>query len=85
MGQLMANGQASTMEDAYDKATEPIRAAVAAELGSRSKQAEESNKAALEKAKKAAPVRSSGTAPNGSAKGKGLDAILSESMAQHGM
>lgn len=85
MGQLMANGEVATLEDAYTKATEPIRAAVAEELGSRQKQAEESNKAALEKAKKAAPVRSSGTQPNGSTKGKGLDAILNEAMAAHGM
>lgn len=85
MGQLMANGQASTLEQAYAEATKPIQEAIAAELASRQKVTEETNKAALEKAKKAAPVRSSGTAPNGATKGKGLDAILSESMAQHGM
>lgn len=85
MGQLMANGEVSTLEDAYTKATEPIREAVAQELGSRQRQAEESNKAALDKARKAAPVKSSGTQPNGSAKGKGLDAILSEAMTAAGM
>lgn len=85
MGQMMANGQASTLEDAYNEATKPIQAAVAEELSNRQKLSEESNKAAIEKAKKAAPVRSSGSAPNGSVKGKGLDAHLEAAMAAAGI
>lgn len=85
MGQMMANGTVSTLEDAYTEATKPIQEAIAAELSARQAQSAESNKAALEKARKAAPVKSSGTQPNGSAKGKGLDAHLDAAMARVGM
>lgn len=85
MGQMMANGQVTSLEDAYAEATKPIHEAIAAELSTRQAQSAESNKAAIEKAKKAAPVKSSGTQPNGSAKGKGLDAHLDAAMARAGM
>lgn len=85
MGQLMANGEVATLEDAYTKATEPIKAAVAEELSARTKNAEASQQAAVEKARKAAPVKSSGSQPNGSAKGKGLDSHLEAAMAKAGM
>jgi hypothetical protein len=85
MGQMMANGQVTSLEDAYAEATKPIQEAIAAELSTRQAQSAESNKAALEKAKKAAPIRSSGTQPNGSAKGKGLDAHLDAAMTRAGI
>lgn len=85
MGQLMANGQANTIEDAYQKATAPIQEAIAEELRARQQQADTQRKEALAKAEKAAPVRSSGSQPGGSAKGKDLDSILSDAMSKSGM
>lgn len=85
MARLYGSGEASTLEEAYEKATQPIRDAVAAELKARQDDAKKADQQALEKARKAAPVKSVGTAPNGIAKAKGLDAILSEAMAKAGM
>lgn len=80
MGQLLRDDQTLTLDAAYQKAVEPINAAIADELKNREAEAEKQRLASLEKAKKAAPVRSSGTAPNGSAKARDLDSILSEAI-----
>lgn len=85
MGQMMASGEAPTLEDAYQKAIEPINAAIAEELRTRQTAADTQRKDALVKADKAAPVRSSGSQPGGSAKGRDLDSLLSDAMAKAGM
>jgi hypothetical protein len=83
MAQALMNGEARTLEEAYLKAVEPIQAAIAEELKVRQTQADTQRKEALAKAEKAAPVRSSGSQPGGSAKGKGLDSILDDAMTRH--
>lgn len=80
MGQLMSQDGDLSLEQAYQKAVEPINAAIAEELKNREAEAEKQRQAAVEKAKKAAPVVSSGSQPNGSTKAKGLDALLSEAI-----
>lgn len=77
MGQILTDDPSLTLKAAYDKAIEPIQQAIADGLKSQQETAERERLAAVEKAKKAAPVRSSGSQPNGVAKGKGLDEILS--------
>ena len=84
MGQLMSSDSSLDLQTAYAKAVEPINAAVAEELRLRTETAEKQRLETVEKAKKAAPVKTSGSsAPNGSTKSKGLDDILSASIDRH--
>ena len=76
MGQMMAQGQAATLEDAYTQAIAPIQEAIAEGLRQQQQAADAQRKEALAKADRAAPVRSSGSQPNGAVKGKDLDSIL---------
>jgi hypothetical protein len=80
MGQLMGDDPTLTLEQAYQKAVEPINEAIAQELKTRQEAAEKQRLETLEKAKKAAPVKSTGSQPNGSAKSKDLDSILSDAI-----
>ena len=84
MGQLMAKGEAHTLEDAYTKAAAPISKQIEAEAAKRIADAEAKRKAAVEKAKKARPVRTSASSPNGHAKPGDLDAILGGALANWG-
>jgi len=59
MGQLMAAGQAQSLEDAYEKAAKPIEDRIAAELAARSASTVARQREAVEKAKRAAPLRKS--------------------------
>lgn len=83
MGQLMSQDGSLTLEQAYQEAIKPINEAIAEELKQRETQAEQQRQAALEKAKKAAPVKVSGSLPNGSTKSKDLDSILSSALDAH--
>lgn len=85
MAAALLNGEATTLEGAYQKAIEPINAAIAEELKSRQQQVDTQRKEAVAKAEKAAPVRSSGSQPGGTAQSKGLDSIIESAMATHGM
>lgn len=85
MGQLMAAGQAQTLEEAYAAAVKPIEDRLAAEVAARQKAAAEKQAQELARAKKAAPVRTTASAPNGRATGGGLDAVLNQALAQHGI
>jgi hypothetical protein len=76
MSQLFRDDPALTLEQAYQKAIEPLQQAVAEELRVRQEAADRERQQAVEKARKAAPVKSSGSSPNGSAKSKDLDALL---------
>jgi hypothetical protein len=76
MNQLLRDEPGLTLEQAYQKAIEPLQQAIAEELRVRQETAERQRQEAVEKARKVAPVRSSGSAPNGSAKSKDLDALL---------
>jgi hypothetical protein len=85
MGQLMASGQANTLEDAYAKAVKPIEDRLAAEVAQRQKAAQEKQAQELARAKKAAPVRTTASASNGRSSGGGLDAVLNSALTQHGL
>jgi hypothetical protein len=84
MGQMMAQGEALTMEDAYQKATAPIQEAIAEELRTRQQAVETQRKEAVSKAERASPVRSSGSQPGGQTKGTDLDSILNDALAKYG-
>lgn len=85
MGQLMTQGQAETLEDAYQKAVKPIENRIAADIAARQKAAEQKQAAIVAKAKKAAPVRSSGISPGGKTKGGSLDDVLGAALDAHGI
>jgi hypothetical protein len=59
MGQLMSSGQAQSLEDAYEKAAKPIEDRIAAEIAARSASTVARQREAVEKAKRAAPLRKS--------------------------
>lgn len=85
MGQLLDKGEVTTLADAYTKAVQPINDAVQAELAARQKAADAAQKAALEKAKKARPVRSTGMSPGGQTRSTGLDAVLNSALESAGL
>lgn len=76
MSQLLRDDPALTLEAAYQKAIEPLQQAIAEELRIRQEAADRERLETVEKARKAAPVKSSGSSPNGSAKTNDLDALL---------
>lgn len=76
MSQLLHDDPALTLEAAYQKAIEPLQQAIAEELHVRQQMADRQRQQAVEKARRVAPVKSSGSSPNGSAKAKDLDALL---------
>lgn len=83
MALSLANGEVATLEEAYVKALEPFKAVVEEELTARQKAAETERLAAVERAKKAAPVRSS-SSPKGNTQSKGLDAHLNAALEKIG-
>jgi hypothetical protein len=86
MASIIQSGQADNLQDAYKMATAPIQDVIDRELASRNDAAEKARLEAVEKAKKATPVKSSsGAMPKGSSQPKGLDAHISAAMANHGM
>lgn len=86
MAHLFETGQAATLDEAYQKATEPLQAALADELNARQKTLDQQRQEAVDKARKAAPVRSSGSQPRGHvAAGSGLDDILTQAIAKAGI
>jgi hypothetical protein len=76
MSQMLRDEPALTLEAAYQKAIEPLQQAIAEELRIHQETADRQRRQAVEKARKVAPVKSSGSQPNGSAKAKDLDALL---------
>lgn len=85
MGQLLAAGQASTLQEAYQLAAKPLEDRISAALEARTKAAQQKQAEAVARAKKAAPVRSSGMSPGGTTKGGGLDAILNQALSSRGL
>lgn len=85
MGHYLANGQATTMEEAYALAAKPIEDRIAAALSTKAAEAEKQRQDALAKARKAAPVRSTGSQPHGTARSSDLDALLSQNIARAGI
>ena len=88
MLQLVANNQAPTWDDAYTKAVrlddELYKQTVETERASVAAAAEQARLAAVEKAKKAQPVKLSGGSPSGGSKLTGLDAHLSGALERAG-
>lgn len=84
MGQLIASGQARTLEEAYAVAEKPITERFARELAARQQAAAQAQAASIAKAKKAAPVRTSAIAPGGKTSSRGLDAVLSSALDSAG-
>lgn len=80
MGQLMASGAAQTLEDAYSKASAPIVKQIEAQAQRLHAETEARRKAAVEKAKKARPIKTTASSPNGHAKPGNLDAILGDAL-----
>lgn len=85
MGPLLANGQARTMEEAYQLAVKPIQERLDREIAARAKQQTEAQAQVVARAKKAAPIRTSGDIPNGKTKAMSLDALLEQTLSQAGM
>ena len=84
MASYLQAGQADTLEQAYDLAVAPFKELMEQEMATRQKAAEDERKAALEKAKKAAPVRSStGSIPASRADPKSLDDHLNAAMDKY--
>ena len=85
MGTLLQRGQAQTLEDAYALASKPIQDAIEKAKAAERAAFEARNKEAVEKAKRAAPVRASASAPNGKPVGKvSLDEMLDQALSQAG-
>jgi hypothetical protein len=80
MAQVLRDDPALNLAAAYHKAVEPIQQAIAEELRQREILAAQQRQEALDKARKAAPVKSTGSQPNGSSKSKGLDDVLWDSI-----
>lgn len=84
MGELLNAGKANTMEEAYAIAVKPIEDAIQARIAAQSKAADAASQAALERARKARPVKVTGMAPGGKTKGGGLDAIIGGALDRAG-
>ena len=82
MSELITTGKAQSLDAAYQIAAKPILDRIASEAQARQKAADEAQAAALARAKKASPVRTSGSAPNGKVRGGGLDAVLERTLSQ---
>jgi len=89
MIQLVASGQADTWDNAYAKAVrlddELFKQTVEAERASVAAEAEKQRLAAVDKANKAKPVKSSDGSPKGASQLKGLDAHISGAMERAGL
>lgn len=86
MASIVQSGQADNLADAYKLATEPIRDVIDKEIKARQTAAEKERTEALERAKKAAPVKtSSGVTPKGGTSPKGLDAHISAAIERAGL
>ena len=86
MGSLIDAKQAKTLDEAYTQAVKPFQDMIDSELAKRTQALEAERQAALDKAKKAAPVKTStGSLPKGKIEAKGLDAHISAAMERMGI
>jgi hypothetical protein len=85
MSALLTSGRAQTLDEAYAIASKPIMDLIEAKAAEARRSVERSQQEAVEKAKRAAPVRSSNNAmPSGKSKASGVDAIISASLDSAG-
>jgi len=84
MGQLLDTGRASTMDEAYAIASEPIERSIQQRISAQTRQTQAASQAALEKARKARPVVRTGMSSGGKTKGGGLDSIIGSALDSAG-
>ena len=86
MGRLVTTEKITDLQNAYDMAVRMddklYKQSIEAERTSVAKQEDNRRKAAVEKAKKAAPGRTSGTPPKGTVRDSDLDALLRTSIGE---
>lgn len=86
MSHYLSSGRATTLSDAYELALAPMQQSVATELANRHKATDAERQAAVEKARKAAPVKAAtGSLPNGKAAVRGLRAHVSDAIDKSGL
>ena len=86
MGALLASGRATTLEQAYELASQPIQQAIEAREAKARADAERSRLESVERAKRAAPVKASSAQPSGrTTTPKGIDAVLNSALDQMGL
>jgi len=86
MGSFLAAGRARNLDEAYALASEPINKAFEAKEAQVRATAERQRQEAVDRAKKAAPVKASSASPSGRSAGpKGLDAVLQSALDQMGL
>lgn len=86
MSALLTSGKAQTLDEAYAIASKSIQDLIEAKAAEARRSVERSQMEAVEKAKRAAPVRSSNNAmPSGKAKASGVDAIISAALDSAGL
>lgn len=84
MASLLSSGQASSMEDAYAKAVEPINKVLQSSQAVSQQANDKARQEAVDKAKRAAPVRTGGSSPKGVTTAHGLDNLISASLDKAG-
>ena len=86
MGRLVNAGETTDLQEAYEKAVrmddDLFKQTLQAERKAVATQEDSRRKAAVDKAKKAAPGRTSGTPPSGSVKESDLDSILRSTIGE---
>ena len=86
MGRLVNAGETTDLQEAYEKAVrmddDLFKQTLQAERKAVATQEDNRRKAAVDKAKKAAPGRTSGTPPSGSVKESDLDSILRSTIGE---
>ena len=86
MGRLVNAGETTDLQEAYEKAVRMddnlFKQTLQAERKAVATQEESRRKAAVDKAKKAAPGRTSGTPPSGSVKESDLDSLLRSTIGE---
>lgn len=84
MAALIAAGSAATIEEAYALAVQPINKVVQSSQAVSQQANDKARQEAVEKAKRAAPVRTGGSSPKGVTAAKGLDDLISASLDKAG-
>lgn len=84
MGGLLSSGQAQTLEQAYEIASKPIADAIAAREAEIRAATQAQQRSSVEKAKKAAPVKTAPTVPGSRSAPASLDDVISEAMSKAG-
>lgn len=86
MGALLASSKAKTLDEAYALAVEPITKALEEREAKARADADRQRQEAVDRAKKASPVKASAASPSGRTTApKGIDAILNSALDQMGL